>query len=344
MRLASNLSSDRLGTLKRMLLEDRGYVAPDIVTKRLFDSVLDTNTGLVVLPGGELESSASHIASYYVDTRQPNLAQQVRKAAQTEIKERAIHVFHRSCGAYGHFLLDGLCALALSRQMVRSEGLKIIVPKFLPRRVQEVLVELGFPPEQLIVTEGKVLVRDMSLSNMLTGVNSFKPRQDIISCLREFTDAKRNATPSRRIYLTREGAYSPRTARNEVEVVSEFQAHGFELVSPAYLSFREQIDLFSQAKVIAGNHGSAFANMVFSPPCAQIIDLMPEHWVGYWGDTGYAERWLLNLTAACDHNYTVILSPSEMSGGPCLPNAPSELAAIKSTTDLDAVRSVLTTL
>lgn len=343
-RIASNLTSDRLETLKRLLLNDSGYAAPDILMTRIFDGVLDTNTGLVVLPGDKLESSAASIASYYVDTRQPGLAQKVRKAESSTITDRAIHVFHRSCGAYGHFLLDGLCSLALSHQTIRSEDLKIIVPQFLPLRVRDVLADLGFSRDQLIVAEGTVLARDMVLSNMLTGANCFAPNREIIAGLREFTGAKRNGTPSRRIYLSREGAYSPRTVRNEAKVIAAFQAHGFELVSPASLSFRQQIDLFSQAKVIAGNHGSAFANMVFAPPGAQIIDLMPEHWVGYWGDTGYAERWLLNLTAACDHSYSVVLSPSKMSGEPYLPNAPSKLPSIKSITDLEAVRSVLATL
>jgi len=343
-QLVSNLTSSRFEILNEILLGDRGYTAPDVTMRRLFDAVLDTETGLIVLPGGELEASSIPVAMCYVDTRRPELSQEVRKASTRKITDKVVHVFHRSCGAYGHFLIDGLCSLALLRETIQSEGLKILVPKFLPRRVMDVLGDLGFPPDQLIVARGTVLLKDMVICSMLGSTNCTAPSREIISKLRDFTRAKRDATPSRKIYLSREGAYSPRTVRNENDVIAEFQAHGFELIHPASLSLRQQIDLFSEAKVIAGNHGSAFANMVFTPPGAQIIDLMPEHWVRYWGDTGHAERWLLNLTAVCDHNYMVVLSPSEMSGGQYQVNAPSVLAPIISETDLKSVRSILATL
>lgn len=42
------------------------------------------------------------------------------------------------------------------------------------------------------------------------------------------------------------------------------------------LSVRQQIDLFSQAKVIVGAHGSGLANMVFSAPGTHILELMPQ--------------------------------------------------------------------
>lgn len=343
-QLVSNLNSSQFEIFKEMLLGDRGYPAPNVTMRRLFNAVLDTNTGLIVLPGGEMEESSLPVGMCYTDTRRPELPQEVRIAASKKITKKVVHVFHRSCGAYGHFLIDGLCSLALLRETIKSEGLKILVPKFLPKWAVDVLGDLGFPPKQLIVAKGTVLVKDMTICSMLGLTNCTSPSRDIISKLRDFTGAKQGAVPSRKIYLSREGAYSPRTVKNENDVVAEFQAHGFELIHPASLSFRQQIELFSEAKVIAGNHGSAFANMVFAPPGAQIIDLMPESWVGYWGDSGIVERWLLNLTAVCDHNYTVVLSPSEMIGGPYQVNAPSVLAPIVAETDLKSVRSVLAAL
>jgi hypothetical protein len=124
-------------------------------------------------------------------------------------------------------------------------------------------------------------------------------------------------------------------------VQDEFRRAGFEIISPASLSFRAQVELFSGAEVIAGNHGSALVNMVFTPSGARIIDLMPEDWVGYWGDSGTPERWLFNLTAACNHDYALVLSPSHMIGDPRLPNGAATLPRIDTTTDLNGVRAAL---
>lgn len=42
------------------------------------------------------------------------------------------------------------------------------------------------------------------------------------------------------------------------------------------LSVREQIELFAQARVIIGAHGSGLANMVFAAPGTQVLELMPQ--------------------------------------------------------------------
>jgi capsular polysaccharide biosynthesis protein len=75
--------------------------------------------------------------------------------------------------------------------------------------------------------------------------------------------------PTRRLYLSRAHDGHWRTT-NEPEVEALLQEHGFETVTPARLSFREQIELFAQAEVIVGT-GAGLFNMVFSPPGTKIL-------------------------------------------------------------------------
>ena len=52
---------------------------------------------------------------------------------------------------------------------------------------------------------------------------------------------------------------------NESEVWPLFAAKGFESVSAANLSFREQAALFSEAEAIAGPHGAGLSHILFAP-------------------------------------------------------------------------------
>jgi len=324
----------------RSLFEMQGYKAPPVSVQHLNNCIFDTSSGLVVLEDGSLDETCRHVASYYIDTTRQDLADSVRASATLEIEDDLIHVFHRSCGAYGHFILDGLCAVAVLGDLIRERQLKILVPDVFPKWVTEILANLGFGPAHVIKVRGVAVCRRLTTSTMLMMGNCFFPNPDMIAKLRKFVGTP-TSQPWRRIYVTRDGAYSPRFVENEVEVQAKFDAARFEIVKPMGLGFREQVELFASAKVIAGSHGSALVNMVFASAGAHIIDLMPEDWIGYWGDGGRAERWLLNLTAACGHDYSLVLSQSKMTGAPYIPDSSTKLARIDTIVDLDSVGAAL---
>lgn len=72
------------------------------------------------------------------------------------------------------------------------------------------------------------------------------------------------ASPRRRLYVNRRDARKRRLL-NESEVWPLFAAKGFESVSAANLSFREQAALFSEAEAIAGPHGAGLSHILFAP-------------------------------------------------------------------------------
>jgi hypothetical protein len=81
----------------------------------------------------------------------------------------------------------------------------------------------------------------------------------------------------RRLYITRNDI-SPtgpprRRVVNEPEVVALLQEFGFETVRLAELAFERQMQLFAEAAVVLGPHGAGFANLVFTPPGAQVLVL-----------------------------------------------------------------------
>lgn len=75
-----------------------------------------------------------------------------------------------------------------------------------------------------------------------------------------------------KIYISRTD--STRSFKQETAIQKIFSDLGFLVVYPEKLSFREQIVVFANAKVIAGIHGGGLFNTIWSEDC-RIIELMP---------------------------------------------------------------------
>jgi hypothetical protein len=80
----------------------------------------------------------------------------------------------------------------------------------------------------------------------------------LVSLFKPLNDKRR--TPQR-IYLRRPLGYRNLTNQNEIEAL--LTRHRFTIVDPAKLSFLEQVNYFSKAKVIIGPTGATFANLIF---------------------------------------------------------------------------------
>jgi capsular polysaccharide biosynthesis protein len=81
----------------------------------------------------------------------------------------------------------------------------------------------------------------------------------------------------KRFYIIRDG-YT-RGVTNEVEVLEFFTRRGWALIAPEKLSIPDQIALFRDAEAIAGVHGSAFTNLVWSSLDARVLELVPENFM-----------------------------------------------------------------
>lgn len=64
---------------------------------------------------------------------------------------------------------------------------------------------------------------------------------------------------------------------NETEVEALFLAHGFEIVIPETLSFKEQVATFAEAEIIAGCAGAGMINSIFAPADARILMFTKNH-------------------------------------------------------------------
>jgi len=83
-----------------------------------------------------------------------------------------------------------------------------------------------------------------------------------------------DAPGSRLLYISREDA-SGRRIINEQEVIRYLAARGFEILRLSTIPLSEQVQAFSQARLVVGPHGSGLTNILFGPGNLGVVELHP---------------------------------------------------------------------
>lgn len=116
---------------------------------------------------------------------------------------------------------------------------------------------------------------------------SGKPTSRVLDLLAEFTapllkPAARSVF-GERLYVSRAKA-GRRQVINEPELGSRLESLGFVQIFPEELSWTEQINAFSQAKVVVAPHGAGLANLAFCPSGVRVVELFNRAYVNpcFW--------------------------------------------------------------
>lgn len=226
------------------------------------------------------------------------------------------------CANYSHWLLDYLPRLRLCRDS--SLPLLVNAP---PTPFQlDSLRCLGIDDARLLALEypAAVSVRHLLYPSICS--SSFTPphslRPEVPAWLREvFAPSGASGRRDRKLFISRaEEVHSHRRRLlNHEEIAGIAQRHGFEIVTPEKLRFAEQVRLFSRAAVIAGAHGAGFANMVFAPKEARLIELIgPRFGRSAWS-MGYAR-----LAVLSGQSVTRIVGRADAADAPESDHLPNE--------------------
>lgn len=207
--------------------------------------------------------------------------------------------FVDSCATnYAHWLTEVLPRIVLFCDEEKFKHVPIVVNDGLHRNIMESLFLVTGTDRKIITLPiGRALKVTRLYCTSVTGYVPFERRSD------RFTDHshgmfsppafdklrthlvalgernKDDVWPDK-IFLRRNSDIRKVTNAADLEKIAV--AKGFIIVEPEKLTFFQQVQLFSNAKIIIGSSGAAMASIVFSSPATKIIVL-----IGKFQDTSY---------------------------------------------------------
>jgi len=106
----------------------------------------------------------------------------------------------------------------------------------------------------------------------------------IVEWLREeFILEAENFDSNEKIFIDRsESKFQHCQIINDLEVWKFLEMRGFTKYKVGEISFKKQISLFKNAKIIIGAHGAAFANIIFCSPNTKIVEIKPKNHPNYF--------------------------------------------------------------
>ena len=169
---------------------------------------------------------------------------------------------------YGHWLLDLLPKITIFKHLNPEQKYTVVIDDNCPKWVNDLIAE---------VAGSNVKIKRIAKEEVISGkffITSPVRHHDFVSEMCKIDRPAITKATTRKIYLSREHLnYGYRQLKNRSRVEKIFKAKGFELIHPQELSIEEQVSIFSETAILAGEGGSALHNSVFCSEDTVIINL-----------------------------------------------------------------------
>lgn len=191
--------------------------------------------------------------------------------------------------SYYHWMVEYLPKLRLLELYSQKTGEtpKILVNTDPQRYVPETLELAGYPSDECIRWDGKLLAPDKAIIPVhrehkfdydSPSQSSYHPSWRDFRWVRRRMRSEissESEKSARRVYISRQEADRGRKIMNYDEVMAELETHGFESYQLETLPFKSQVELFKQAEVIMGVHGAGLTNIIFADD-PLVFELFPQ--------------------------------------------------------------------
>lgn len=188
-------------------------------------------------------------------------------AAAPQEFTRAVWFLERAYHNHSHWLTAHLPKLLLLRD--RPDLGDILLPNNATEVMLESIRMIGIAPERFRTFDPlrPVHVRDLAL----IGTDRFGPSR--VQAVREaFACKRQEGAATRKVFISRAKSRGRRLL-NERCLWPMLEKRGFERILMESLSFREQVDLMQQCRVLLAPHGAGLTNMIFMPEDGHVIEM-----------------------------------------------------------------------
>lgn len=214
---------------------------------------------------------------------------------------------------YCHFLLDALPRLELFLRagFTFDDVDWVLVPDFIGSTREPFFNALGLPAHKLVrLQPGAQYAFEKLYQPSFPGRESFIPPW-LVDFYRKRLLAPLGIAqrPKRRLYVARRH----RGIANDEQLWPKLATRGFERIEP--LSLEENLHAFAAAQIVVGPHGAGLSNVVFCPPTALLIELVP-------GDRPFP--YFYSAASAAGMSYRAILTSPLLPPGREYTHLPSD--------------------
>jgi hypothetical protein len=173
---------------------------------------------------------------------------------------------------YYHWLLE---ALPAALHCLQAEPRAALLVSSHPAPYVEQALEILAPPGGVIRSPTPASADHLILA-AIESFSGFVPQEDVAILQQQILPLVPNQRKEQPIYVSRRG--STRSPVNEVEVERAMEDLGFKVIRAERARFRDQVEVFRSAHVIAGVHGAGLANQVWSRSLHGMVEIqMPSH-------------------------------------------------------------------
>jgi hypothetical protein len=272
------MNADLPSFQRRVEVVERGFASPNQLT-----GLPGKLSGCLYRPDGSKVSLSERFGGYFGDwvvSDNPEHLEPPRAARR--LSGRGLYLGHFMGGHYGHFITEGLSSFWIFESEPADAFDYLMFHPFTfgvgqPDYVKLVLDRFGLSDKPImIVGEEPIAFEEVVVPERLFRLNhSADPH------LRWVYDRVRGARASRatkrsRLYISRKRfsrRQSSRVIANEGRIERLFMRHGFDVIYPERTPFDRQLELYSDAAILAGISGSGLHNVVFLDPGSTVIEL-----------------------------------------------------------------------
>ncbi len=171
---------------------------------------------------------------------------------------------------FGHWMIDALCRYYLVPKEYRHYSV-LLPERFKIDWIVEMLEYLNIP-FKFLEKNKKYKINELVLTSKAHPSGNYNP--EIVNEIRElFLKEKINneIKSTRRVWASRENI--GRNPKNLNEIENILKNYTFEILPTEKFSLKEKIEIFSNAELISGTHGSGLINLFFMKEGSRIFEV-----------------------------------------------------------------------